>query len=327
MKNPNNAVITGKFYVEPPTLISLGFEWYIEGDDNHNAVVEVRYRREGQVRWLSAQPLLRIQCEESITRFLNNSIDYITPNMFAGSIFDLEPDTAYECEFTMSDPDGVIGEHRITVTTRTRPVPRPYAQGNVYHVYPPDYEGPKAEPSFPNLMAAYYTGWCEADWWNSAPPRVQPGDTILVHCGTYKDDWTVYGADIWGYGLGTPFQGTHYLTAKGTSEKPITIKAAGDGEVVFDGNGNFNIFNLLAADHHYLEGLTLKNTYVAFLAGNKKITGCIGLTVSRCRFENVDKGIHGDWSGGKNYYIADNIFIGRHDPASLHGWFQSPIML
>jgi len=124
---------------------------------------------------------LRIQNEESIFSFLNNSIDYIAPNLFAGSIFDLEPDTEYECQFLMSDPDGVDGEDQKTVIVRTRPEPKPFAGGNVYHVYPNDYKGPRQEPTFANLMAAYYTGWCEADWWAVAPPRVQPGDTILVH--------------------------------------------------------------------------------------------------------------------------------------------------
>ena len=55
--------------------------------------------------------------------------------------------------------------------------------------------------------------------------------------------------------MGTPFHGTYYLTAKGTPEKPIVIKSAGDGKVIFDGNGNFNLFNVIAADYHYFEGL------------------------------------------------------------------------
>ncbi len=207
---------------------------------------------------------------------------------------------------------------------RTRPEPQPFKGGRVYHVYPRDYVGVKQEPAFVNLIAAYYTGWCEADWWTVAPPRVQPGDIILVHAGVYKDDWTFYGGDIWEQGMGTPFQGTYYLTAKGTLEKPIVIKAAGDGEVIFDGNGNFNLFNVLVADYHYFEGLTIRNTYVGFLAGNKNIIGSTGLTVKSCRFENIDKGIHTDWSGSKNFYIADNVFIGRHDPDELHGWTSLP---
>jgi hypothetical protein len=319
-----NSVKPGKFVVEPPTLISFGFEWYIEGDDNHNATVAVWYREKGESDWRKALPLLRIQNEESIARFYSNSIDYVTPNLFAGSIFDLKPGIEYECKFLMSDPDGVRGNAEKTVAVTTRPEPKPFEGGQVYHVYPSDYAGPKQEPAFINLMAAYYTGWCEADWWNVAPPRVQPGDVILVHAGVYKDDWNFYGGDIWGQGMGTPFHGTYYLTAQGTPEKPIVIKAAGDGEVIFDGNGNFNLFNVTAAHYHYFEGLIVRNTYVAFLAGNKNIIGSSGLTVKRCHFENIDKGIHTDWSGSKNFYIADNVFIGRHDPKVLHGWTNLP---
>jgi hypothetical protein len=319
-----NQAKPGEFIVEPPTLICLGFEWYIEGDENHNAVVEVSYREKGEDPWKKALPLLRIQNEESIATLLSNNIDYIAPNLFAGSIFDLKPDTEYECKFLMSDPDGVQGNPEKIVTVRTRPEPQPYEAGQVYHVYPADHVGPKKEPAFPNLTAAYYTGWCEADWWNVAPPRVKPGDMILVHAGVYKDDWNIYGADISGQGMGTLFQGTYYLTAKGTPEKPIVIKAAGDGEAIFDGNGNFNLFNVLAADYHYFDGLSIRNTYVAFLAGNKNILGSSGLTVKRCHFEDVNKGVHTDWSGSKNFYIADNVFIGRHDPETLHTWINFP---
>jgi len=36
--------------------------------------------------------------------------DVISPNMFAGSILDLDPDTAYDARFIMSDPDGLVGQ-------------------------------------------------------------------------------------------------------------------------------------------------------------------------------------------------------------------------
>jgi hypothetical protein len=184
----SNAVKPYKFVVEPPTLISLGFEWYVEGDDNHNATVEVWYRERGKHAWKEALPLLRIKNEESISSFLAHEIDYVTPNLFAGSILDLKPDKEYQCRFIMKDPDGVFGGKRHaeeTVSVRTRAEPMPYEGGNVYHVYPYGWTGPKQEPSFQSLMDAYYTGWCDADWWNTSPPRVQPGDTILVHAGTY----------------------------------------------------------------------------------------------------------------------------------------------
>jgi hypothetical protein len=53
--------------IEPPTLINLGFEWFIEGDDNRNAVVEVSYRKQGDTGWSSALPLLRLHGERILT--------------------------------------------------------------------------------------------------------------------------------------------------------------------------------------------------------------------------------------------------------------------
>ena len=42
---------SGEFIVEPPTLLSLGFEWKISGDDNRNARVESSYRKQGEQQW------------------------------------------------------------------------------------------------------------------------------------------------------------------------------------------------------------------------------------------------------------------------------------
>ena len=44
---------------------------------------------------------------------------------------------------------------------------------------------------------------------------------------------------------------------------PIAIKAAGDGEVIFDGNGNFALFDVRAADYTYFEGITFRNAEIA----------------------------------------------------------------
>ena len=99
----------GEFVIDHPTLINLGFEWVIEGDDNRNAQVEVSYRKQGDAQWKQGLPLLRLQGERI---FQPGSWDVVSPNMFAGSILDLEPDTAYEARFVMSDPDGIAGQAR-----------------------------------------------------------------------------------------------------------------------------------------------------------------------------------------------------------------------
>ena len=124
----------------------------------------------------------------------------MTPNGFAGSIFDLEPATDYECRFVMKDPDGIGWRTEQIVTVRTRAEPKPSAGGKVFHVYPPGYNGQKQEPAFTGLLGAYYTGSSSSDYFNTYPPRVQPGDTILVHAGLYKDDRYRYGARS-GHGL------------------------------------------------------------------------------------------------------------------------------
>jgi hypothetical protein len=96
--------------------------------------------------------------------------------------------------------------------------------------------------------------------------------------------------------------------------------AAGDGEVIFDGDGAQNLFNVMAANYNYFEGLTIRNTNVAFLAGIKDIAGSSGFTLKRSRIYNVGRAVQDDWSGSKNYYIADNTFIGRHDPDKMMSW-------
>src|SRR5512142_1440182 len=56
--------VSGDFSVEPPTLVSAGFDWRIAGDDNRNAHVDVTFRRKGEQQWHQALPLLRLQHEQ-----------------------------------------------------------------------------------------------------------------------------------------------------------------------------------------------------------------------------------------------------------------------
>src|SRR5438105_2253138 len=63
---PSNRVTPGQFIVEPPTLITLGFEWYIGGEANRNATVTVSYRKKASSdtgQWKQGLSLLRTQNE------------------------------------------------------------------------------------------------------------------------------------------------------------------------------------------------------------------------------------------------------------------------
>jgi hypothetical protein len=111
------------------------------------------------------------------------------------------------------------------------------------------------------------------------------------------------------------------LSGGGTADKPIVIKAAGDGEVIFDGNGCFCLFNVMKADYLWFEGLTFRNTDLTIWAGDDGLgVGCSGLTVKNCKFDHVGYGIRSTYNGSENFYITDNVIIGRHDPDRITAW-------
>ena len=312
---PMNKVQAGELVIDPPTLINLGFEWLVAGDDNRNAKVEVAYRKHGETAWKAAMPLLRLSGERVYQS--QGVFNLKTPNMFAGSVLDLEEDTQYDVRLSLSDPDG--GGAVKTVSVKTRAEPKPAAGGRIYHVYPRDWKGAKEPDSFNDLMCAYNWYCGGGDTVTGGRPRVRPGDIILVHAGTYRYHPEFYTGDR-SINSTTPVEGTYYLFANGTPDKPIVIKAAGDGEVIFDGGGNFNLFNVKAANYNYFEGITFRNTQIAIWAGTQFIAGSSGLTVKHCRFENINLGIFTNWAGSSNFTILDNVFIGRDDPNYLTGW-------
>lgn len=307
-----DGVVAGRFVVEPPTLQNLGFEWEIEGDANRDAHVKVQYRAPGETEWKPAMPLLRIGGERVYR--LREHLEYLTPDMFAGSILDLAPNTEYECHFTLNDPDGVTGKAEETIKVRTRAVPKPYTKGRTLHVYPPDYKGTRQEPSFTGILQAYY-GAGLGDWNVVWERRCRPGDVLLVHAGLYKANRLDYVDPLM-----TPFDGMYALSLKGTPDKPITIRAAGDGEVIFDGNGCHRLFDVMGSAHHIIEGLTIRDCDIAFFAGQKEVAGAVGLTVRNCRMEGVGIGVTTEFAGSRDFYIADNIILGREDHYRLIGW-------
>lgn len=103
-----------------PTLEHLAVVWEIEGDDNLNATVGVAYRAVGEDRWSEGMPLRRVP--QQTWYFPQNGLEFPWTNRFAGSLFDLTPDTEYEIQLRLSDPDG--GEATRVVRARTRAVPR-----------------------------------------------------------------------------------------------------------------------------------------------------------------------------------------------------------
>jgi hypothetical protein len=79
-----NPTAAGDFTVEPATLVSLGFEWRITGDDNRNAHVDVRYRKRGEQQWRDGLPLMRLQWEESGRRLRRTRLKVEAPSLHPG---------------------------------------------------------------------------------------------------------------------------------------------------------------------------------------------------------------------------------------------------
>ena len=101
-----------------PTLNHLAIEWQIEGDDDLDATCEVKYRKEGESVWSDGLPLRRVPGGSS----QKTSPIFTWTNRLSGSVFDLEPGTAYEIEVKLNDPDGGSATKIVKAATRPEPI-------------------------------------------------------------------------------------------------------------------------------------------------------------------------------------------------------------
>src|SRR5690606_18062196 len=115
-------------------------------------------------------------------------------HLFAGSIVDLDPDTAYEVRLSLHDPDG--GSLTRTLQVRTAAILRLPATMQRRHVVPlargqsPGGSGTERDP-FHGLSAAL--------------AKARPGDLLSLAPGTYTD-------------------GPFVAASSGTRDQPIVIQ-------------------------------------------------------------------------------------------------------
>ncbi len=146
--------------VDRPTVIALGVQVLIAGDDNHDAKVTVRWRRADGSAWHDGMPLFRVHPEVVAGRTV--------PEQFAGSVLDLAPATAYVIELHAVDPDGF--DQTMTVDATTRPVPPSLPA--TPHVVPVS-----DAPSLVKALAA-----------------AQAGDVITLADGTYAGAFALHAS-------------------------------------------------------------------------------------------------------------------------------------
>jgi hypothetical protein len=298
----DDRVTPGEFFIDPPTLHNLGFRWYIEGDSNRNAAVEVAYRRKGEQQWREALPMLRVQHEVANQAYT----PWRCGNLFAGSVMNLEPGTEYEVRLTMTDPDGeaTTGGSQgatapsgseggsvsspqtppgaappkiVTVTTGVEP---PHHEGErQLEVFPADHAGDRPNGSYADLAEAL--------------KDAQPGDVIRIHPGIH---W-----------------GSFVIETSGEPDRPIVIRGAEDGSSVVESpHHGETLFDVSRADHIHFEDLTLRRARYAIHGGNKGGAGTAGLVVRRCRIEDVVSGVWTTSENARNWFLADNVLVGMN---------------
>ena len=176
------------------TITSIGIEWDITGDTNHNAACTVQYRKQGDAAWKDFVPLFRID----FRGWMGTDTADRRYNMLAGSVMFLDSATAYDVKLSLSDPEG--GGRDTTLTIATRPVPALPSGGRTIHVAPGTGAGDGSAGNPYKGLAA-------------AQAAAQAGDIVLVHAGNY---------------------GNFNFSKSGTAAAYIIWKAAGDGDAVID---------------------------------------------------------------------------------------------
>jgi hypothetical protein len=146
-----DATTSGTVTTPHPTIENFSVKWSFTGDDNQNGVVSLRFREEGESAWRTGLALRRVPA--------GSSEGFSWENQHAGSVFDLSPDTTYEIELSLVDPDG--GDTTQVVPASTRPIPDAAADAN---------ERPATPATFASALAA-----------------AVPGDIVLLADGTYPE--------------------------------------------------------------------------------------------------------------------------------------------
>jgi hypothetical protein len=122
--------VPGAITTPYPTILNLAIEWQIRGDDNLNGRVNVKFREKGKTKWEQAMPLRRVPG--------GNRLGFEWTNKHSGSIFNLRPDTQYEIQLNLEDPDGGSAEHM--VEARTRPEPVVGKNATIVEIKPGNYD-------------------------------------------------------------------------------------------------------------------------------------------------------------------------------------------
>jgi hypothetical protein len=277
--------VAGAVTTPYPTLQSVSVEWAFTGDANANAVVNVRYRPQGQSAWSSAMPLRRIKA--------GSSAGFSWATRHSGSIVNLVPGTPYDLELALNDPDGGSVTRNATVTTRAVPVPLANAPVKV------------ATPTTLKSVLA----------------SAQPGDIVQLGSGTYagfsieKDGAAGKPLVIRGT-AGSVINGEVYMYAR----KHVSLESLNlNGRIRFNASNNVSITRSVinaSASVGNGEGIvTYLRSENAYIADNV-VTGTTRWAESSLGVNGANLG-EGILVTGPGHVIMNNRVSGFRDNISL----------
>jgi hypothetical protein len=114
-------------------------------------------------------------------------------------------------------------------------------------VYPPDYKGERQQPAFTDSRRVLHR-LVALDNFKPIPracSQATRSSCTPASTRTTASDTAAASARC---------RAARTSSRKRNRDKPIVIKAAGDGEAIFDGDSAYNLFNVMAANYNYFEG-------------------------------------------------------------------------
>ena len=150
--------------------------------------------------------------------------------------------------------------------------------------------------------------------------KVRAGDTILVHAGLYKGDRLQYS-----HPLGLDFDGTYVLTAKGTPERPIVIRARGRWRGDLRRRRRARVVQRDGRRLPHLRRTHDPQRRHRVPGGLERRDRRERSHCSQLPLEDVGIAVNAQYSGSHDFYITDNVMLGRDDRYRLLGWFNPGI--
>lgn len=249
---------------------SIGVEWDLAGDTNHDATCAVSYRVAGKETWLEALPLMRVDYAGWYDK--NNAERPF--NMLAGSVMFLQPGAAYEVKLTLTDPDNAKPFEQVKrVRMKPWPVFKPVRTLHVMPKAEGEGDGSKEKP-FQGMQAALRAA--------------KPGDLFLLRGGDYGQV-SIEVSGLQGK-ADSATDTTQYIGFKSARSAPAVFTQIGT-------RGN----------HLWFEGLSLKRGESP--NGLRANGPSENIVVKRCTFRDLHYSIFLN-KDCRGWHIADNDIVG-----------------